>query len=873
MFKFRKVRGPEEISEAIVTLEESANRLEGMVESAQKEKSRLHLLVGNVSDKVNQMKETAASFEKTAERVAEYERKLKDIRSQIESMKNDLTGLGNLKTESDKLQKQLQQLAGESAVLKAELVNIHELFDEIDGLKNKAEATKAEIEPQIEQTQKRQQELQRMYDDFLNRLGQAESEITRISTMAEKFQQSAEEISRESARITTWMAATEKMAEDLAKTTELFETASSKIDRLHELSEFVESKTKTLNRQKELLKNAHIEYGKANVLFLEIKSKLSEMEADWEQIKQIQTDSIRFENQVRAIESRIGQIEAYSEKLDRLACEFSSLDDKAETLEKFQKQLNQFSETAATLESKSAQAENNLKKIETAIETGARLLNQAESSQKDANALAQHLELLLENGENFLAKIPDINKIQDDIDSVRQKALSLENKILENMAAVTELKNYSQTAADVKERLDSYQNEVSKLISANRKEIDGLESTMLGLKTNLESLRSRWLEMPDILARLAETDKMSAELHKKYSILLERENEVIRLKNLIEQNSESFKKFDNTVNRVHQKASELLAFKADLESVELKLSAVDLKAKTLISLGEKIDQIENRIEHLADDSTQVEGRIKECHGKLSEMSSELAAMRKSQEDLRLDVGEVIDSFGKLESSRAYAEQKSQEFADHCEKLSGKVNQLMLLNEKWNSQSDEIRRTLGELKHQADLLADENHGLSAKFAMLDTESEKIIALANNIKSRQSQLADLDNRITIIEKRLKDAAELDFKLAEFERTFEKTVGWMQSISEKLAAVSKLEDKIDKMNDRLAELDSLTGNIAGKAADIEKMTKQLNRISLIEKELKAKEGTLLSEQALIDKAISACQRLEELLAKAEYLGRKIN
>ncbi len=45
MFKFKKVRGPEDIGEAISTLEDSANRLERIVETAQKEKSRLYLLV------------------------------------------------------------------------------------------------------------------------------------------------------------------------------------------------------------------------------------------------------------------------------------------------------------------------------------------------------------------------------------------------------------------------------------------------------------------------------------------------------------------------------------------------------------------------------------------------------------------------------------------------------------------------------------------------------------------------------------------------------------------------------------------------------------------------------------------------------------
>ncbi len=873
MFKFRKVRGPEQISEAIVTLEESANRLEGMVESAQKEKSRLHLLVGNVTDKVNQIRETAASFERTAEKIAEYENAFKELRQQIESLKKEMVDLEDSRIEALKLRELILQVTRDSAAAKEDLASIHGLLGGVQELSREAEQVRAEIEPQLEQTRQRQTELTARYDDLLNRLESSENEIKRLAEMAEKFKTWADEIARESARITTWMAATEKMAENLSKTTELFETASSKIDSLHELTEFVESKTKSLNKQKELLKNAHIEYGKANVLFLEIRSKLSEMEGDWEQIKQIQTDSIRFENQVKALESRIEQIESYAEKLDRLTQEMSLLDDRAEVLDKFRNQLEEFSQTAAGLQLKSEQAQGNLKALESAIEKSERIMGRVEQSQQDSKALAQHLELLLENGENFLGRVPDINGIQDKIDSVRERALALENKLLENMAVVSELKNHSAAADQIKERLDSYRSEVARLVAADRKELESIGSTIDGLKKNMEAMRSRWLEMPDILARLAETEKISTELQKKYSSLLERENEVLRLKDLIEQNSESFKKFDNTVARVHQKAAELLNFKADLESVELKISAVEMKAKTLISMGEKIDQISSRIAGLAENSGAIDNRIKENTEQLETLKSEYAAMRRHQEDLRLDIGEVIDSFDKLAETRTYAELKSKELAEQAEKTENRISQLTSLMENWNAQGDEIRRHLSELKSQADILAGEHQGFADKFAILDRDSERIITLAGQVKQRHAELGELDNRISEMEKRLKDALELDYKLAEFERIVGKITDWMQSISENLARTAKLEERLTKMDKRLAELDALENQLAGRAADIDKLTRQLNKIGLMEKELKAREGTLVSEQALMDKAIEACQKLEDLVLKAEHLGKRLN
>ena len=109
MFKFHKVRGPEQVGDAISTLEETANRLESMVEIAQKEKSRLNHLVGNVTDRVDQIKQSASSFDDTIKKIEAFESRFKSIENELKNVQQRAESLQNLKSETDALFGQFKQ--------------------------------------------------------------------------------------------------------------------------------------------------------------------------------------------------------------------------------------------------------------------------------------------------------------------------------------------------------------------------------------------------------------------------------------------------------------------------------------------------------------------------------------------------------------------------------------------------------------------------------------------------------------------------------------------------------------------------------------------------------------------------------------------
>ena len=69
--------------------------------------------------------------------------------------------------------------------------------------------------------------------------------------------------------------------------------------------------------------------------------------------------------------------------------------------------------------------------------------------------------------------------------------------------------------------------------------------------------------------------------------------------------------------------------------------------------------------------------------------------------------------------------------------------------------------------------------------------------------------------------------------------------------------LEQKIDK--------------ISVQAKSINKLQKDFTKASLLADELKARQKSLIDEESLINKAITAASKLEELIYKAEHIKSK--
>lgn len=339
MFRFRKVREPEQTDENVSTFEELANRLNEIVQTARKDKSHFNHYVGNESQRVAQIGQTAATIEQTAQRISDFEIILKNIKKEVQSIQTEVKNLQVLKSKTAELFNQFFQLKSQLKATEEQQKSIQKSAEEFNIFLEKADKARAEITLKLNSIDSKQVELLDKYDDFLQRLKEAEDQLGHLSGLQAEFEKTTENVTTESARITIWMAATEKMSEKLKQATELFETTKQKIDRLHELAEYVESKTKTLAKQKELLKNAYIEAGKANAIFWEIKSKYSELEQDAEKIKKMETQTSRFDSELESIEGRVSTFDTsvkklllLSEKIEKTDKEVGSLTDELNNL-------------------------------------------------------------------------------------------------------------------------------------------------------------------------------------------------------------------------------------------------------------------------------------------------------------------------------------------------------------------------------------------------------------------------------------------------------------------------------------------------------------------------------------------------------------
>ena len=83
-------------------------------------------------------------------------------------------------------------------------------------------------------------------------------------------------------------------------------------------------------------------------------------------------------------------------------------------------------------------------------------------------------------------------------------------------------------------------------------------------------------------------------------------------------------------------------------------------------------------------------------------------------------------------------------------------------------------------------------------------------------------------------------------------------MQNVKAELDSYHELADGLEKK----------IASIAKKAETVDKIKKDLAKATLLTEELKARQSSLADEEALINKAIMAASKLEELIYKAEHI-----
>jgi len=860
MFKFKKVRGPEDFGEAINTLEDSANRLESMVETAQKEKSRLHLLVGNVSDRVSQIKRSASAFEDTAQKVKD-----------MQSIQKDAESLKDVKSQTTRLFEKFAEIKTQIKDVELKLNSFEKPSQELAVIDEKMKKFASNILPEMESIGKKQDELFDRYKNFVERLESAESNLKTITGLSEEFKKTSENVSRESARITTWMAVTEKMSEKLQNVTEVFETTKQKIDRLHELAEYVESKTKSLSKQKELLKKAHIESGRANGLFWEIKSKLSELEQDTEKVRAMEMQTEKFNAALKNIENRFDQINAFSQKVDQLIVEYARLNEHAKELEQHHTKLSVVEELVVQLEKQVGSAKDEHEKLQKASEQINLFLKRSEESQNESRSIMRQMAELMQNTEKFLNRAPDVKKVLEQIEANRKRALVLENKLMEAMATATEIKDQSEQADQIKAKVEKYHQDAQNKIAFQKKEIESIDRSIGVLRTNLDSVNSHKDKIAKVMDKLAEVEKIYRNIDKTHKTVLQREQNVLSLKSLMEQNNETFKKFDQTASEVHKKVSDILNVKSELESIEYKIASLESNTKQLMMMNDKIEKTETDFNSLAEKVNGFAQQSAEWQKQSNKMQSDCENLHKSHENLRLDTGEVMDLFSKLSDLRSLTEDKTKALTNYFEQAEQKIKELNDISSKSRSQADNYNVKIDEITESIQTLNACQKDLTEKFSGLENESDKIITLSNSLKEKQMELAVLSEKTAALENKFKESEKLEKKLQGFKKNFQQINTDMKTMSETLTQLENVKQELAGYHELTAGLEQKIGVISNQMKDVGKLRKDLSTASLLADELKARQKSLADEESLVNKAITAASKLEELIHRAEHINTK--
>ncbi|MCP4582599.1 MAG: hypothetical protein GY839_13400 [candidate division Zixibacteria bacterium] len=871
MFKFHKIRGPEEMGDAVSTLEETANRLESMVQIAQKEKSRLHLLVGNVSERVDQINRSASSFDDTAQKIDKFKVACKNIESEIQNARGEVSKFKDIKGESTKLFEQFKQLKSQMNDTVSRLESYENTSKSMDSIVEKINHVNTTMYPEVQAISDKQSKLLEKFDDFVERLGKSELKLEEFAELSNDFKETSELVARESVRITTWVEATDKMSGKLDQASEVFETTRQKIDNLHELAEFVESKAKSLKKQKELLKKAHIESGRANGLFWEIKSKLSELEQDADKIRQMEIKTNEFDSSLKRIELRFEQINTFADKVENLIADYTRLDDYARDLVDHYKQLSVVNGLVKQLQKLINEARGEHDKLNKAGEQIMLFIKRSEESQIESRTLIRQMAEQIQNTQKFLHKAPDVNKTMRQIESIRKRAMALENKLMEAMATATEITDQSGKAEEIKKTVEAFQRDFDKQIEDKAREIAIIKNSITGLENKIRSVQTSWVKVPDLMDKLAGIDKTQRSLAKTYKSLQSHEQTALGLKDLMEQNNKSFKEFEKTTAEINQKASDIFKTKSELEKIEYKVKALSSSSQQLTLMATRIEKTEKQMDSVAEKFGGMNQQVTDWQNQSESIQAECDKIGKTHDDLRTNIGDVMDLFSKLSNLQTQAEAKAEKLTAYFDQAEQKIKGLDEQSDLSMKQSGQQIEKLGEIKDSIKALSTTQAELTERFTGIEIESAKIANLAGTIEDRKAEMASMTEKIQVLEGKLKAAGSIPARLDTFETRFKNLDGQMKNVSMTFTKMEKTRKEFDGYYNTLTGLESKIKSLAEKADNIDKLKADIRSASLIANELKARRKSLDDEESLINKAITAASKLEELVYRAEHINKE--
>uniref|UniRef100_A0A8C5RLZ2 GRIP and coiled-coil domain containing 2 n=1 Tax=Laticauda laticaudata TaxID=8630 RepID=A0A8C5RLZ2_LATLA len=812
-------------------IKENSLKMEGLVQTHQKEMCELNQAITSSAEKKNQSliikiqdleEQCQRHIEEKEEAIASYE----NLRETLETLQTELgESAGKISREFeymkqqqasdvDELQKKLRAAFNERDVLREEVNSLHQQVEQFSSQKEEIEELRLKVET-----------LQEENETLLCCLHQKESDL-------KQTKEKENELSSQNKSFH------DKMKDSAEKIEHLQEKCKTQQETVMELQQEVEA----LNIYNHQLKQQAEELGER------LEGVSAEKETNREKL-------IKFERQMEAFEQdRTGQLA----EMETLKSENNKL---KEEQDQARQELDRLSSEKGDWNLSKDKAESLEMKLHMACDEKSHLLKLLEEEKAFKSLVAGQLQSL---HEKMGSKYPDENK-EEDIVGTLQAA----NEFLAKMKQEEQiLISQKDENVNLRQELQRVQEESGARCTEFRSLLDDYEKEKYLLKEELEGAFS---EKEVLQLDIQELKHTSEKIRKENQDLLvhieniseQHANQENKMK---EQEEKSEKEQKNITLILEQKETELRNVQAELSLLKVKFVSfpkiVLLAFKILIWFA----------------LVNLEQQLKEKEEKINKIKAVAVKLRKELDSSRKEVQSLREE---LELIKSEKKQLSSSMADIIQGAESYKN-LLLEYDKQAEQLDFQKTQAHNFEHQIDDLTKQLENSVQQQEQWHSANEDLLTrvetLQTNVKLLETQLLEIQKAKVKVDKELeaekllkeqkiKDHANSVREVEEFQTLLQKEKKHLQRVLEELELAKKDAHKSTLMDMEIADYErfvkELNQNITDKSSRIENLEQEI-KIQNQKKEILQEE--IKSLQNSVQEYEEKNGKLKQLLVKTK-------
>uniref|UniRef100_A0A8C5RMD7 GRIP and coiled-coil domain containing 2 n=1 Tax=Laticauda laticaudata TaxID=8630 RepID=A0A8C5RMD7_LATLA len=800
-------------------IKENSLKMEGLVQTHQKEMCELNQAITSSAEKKNQSliikiqdleEQCQRHIEEKEEAIASYE----NLRETLETLQTELgESAGKISREFeymkqqqasdvDELQKKLRAAFNERDVLREEVNSLHQQVEQFSSQKEEIEELRLKVET-----------LQEENETLLCCLHQKESDL-------KQTKEKENELSSQNKSFH------DKMKDSAEKIEHLQEKCKTQQETVMELQQEVEA----LNIYNHQLKQQAEELGER------LEGVSAEKETNREKL-------IKFERQMEAFEQdRTGQLA----EMETLKSENNKL---KEEQDQARQELDRLSSEKGDWNLSKDKAESLEMKLHMACDEKSHLLKLLEEEKAFKSLVAGQLQSL---HEKMGSKYPDENK-EEDIVGTLQAA----NEFLAKMKQEEQiLISQKDENVNLRQELQRVQEESGARCTEFRSLLDDYEKEKYLLKEELEGAFS---EKEVLQLDIQELKHTSEKIRKENQDLL------VHIENISEQhaNQENKMKEQEEKSEKEQKNITLILEQkeTELRNVQAELSLLKVTFKILIWFA----------------LVNLEQQLKEKEEKINKIKAVAVKLRKELDSSRKEVQSLREE---LELIKSEKKQLSSSMADIIQGAESYKN-LLLEYDKQAEQLDFQKTQAHNFEHQIDDLTKQLENSVQQQEQWHSANEDLLTrvetLQTNVKLLETQLLEIQKAKVKVDKELEAEKLLKeqkikvnstiLKIEEFQTLLQKEKKHLQRVLEELELAKKDAHKSTLMDMEIADYErfvkELNQNITDKSSRIENLEQEI-KIQNQKKEILQEE--IKSLQNSVQEYEEKNGKLKQLLVKTK-------